>query len=349
MPRTKGIRLTPTEEQAIIRMYQQGQSTTKIQQKLSCGAGTIYNVLARNSIPKREKAAEYGKCKTRDYFATIDTEAKAYFLGLLIADGSASGNTRITITLQYADKDILEVFANKLGMTTDEVKQQKARGSSGPQARLRFSSLSMREDLAKYGFVPNKVHQTFLPTIPSHLNSHLVRGIFDGDGHVSKYIVYISGTERLCKEIQQELTKANVSTYLYQQSDTGVWYLKGEAKAGRIGMLRYLYRDATIFLHRKKAIADATHLNEAPLQCEQQGKLRELLENPEEGNQQPSLGGDPSEGSTTSSNGLSETMKDQERGAPTYYWFPREQLLMPQDIFEDILNWNQEKSGDDIV
>ena len=44
-------------------------------------------------------------------------------------------------------------------------------------------------------------------------------------------------------------------------------------------------------------------------------KLRELLGHPEEGNQQPSPGGDPSEGSTTSSHGLPETMKDHERGA----------------------------------
>jgi|15BtaG_2_1085339.scaffolds.fasta_scaffold00211_20 hypothetical protein len=45
-------------------------------------------------------------------------------------------------------------------------------------------------------------------------------------------------------------------------------------------------------------------------------KLRELLGHPEEGNQQPSPGREPSEGSTTSSNSVSDTMKDHERGAP---------------------------------
>jgi hypothetical protein len=45
-------------------------------------------------------------------------------------------------------------------------------------------------------------------------------------------------------------------------------------------------------------------------------KLRELLGPPEEGNQQPSKEGDLPEGSTTSSNGVTDTMKDHERGAP---------------------------------
>nr|BDD46168.1 hypothetical protein 6 [bacterium] len=64
-------------------------------------------------------------------------------------------------------------------------------------------------------------------------------------------------------------------------------------------------------------------------------KLRELLGHPEEGNQQPSPGSDPSEGSTTSSNGLSETMKDHERGA------------LPDDsqIVKDLIAMG----GDDIV
>jgi len=44
-------------------------------------------------------------------------------------------------------------------------------------------------------------------------------------------------------------------------------------------------------------------------------KLRELLGHPEEGNQQPSLESDLSEGSTTSSNSVSDTMKNHERGA----------------------------------
>ena len=43
-------------------------------------------------------------------------------------------------------------------------------------------------------------------------------------------------------------------------------------------------------------------------------KSRELLETPEEDNQQPSLEREPSEGSTTSSHNVKDVMKNHERG-----------------------------------
>jgi len=47
-------------------------------------------------------------------------------------------------------------------------------------------------------------------------------------------------------------------------------------------------------------------------------KLRELLGHPEEGNQQPSPGREPSEGSTTSENVVSDDMNHHERGASNF-------------------------------
>lgn len=316
MPRAKGKRLTAIEQQAIISAYLEGKSTTSIQKELGCGAGTIYSVLDKHNIPRRKRAAEYGKCKRRNFFASIDSEAKAYYLGLLIADGSVSGKTRITITLQEEDKHILESFAKVLGMAPKEVKYQKPHGKAGPQARLSFCSRSMREDLARYGVVPNKTHKTFLPDLDTYLMPHLIRGIFDGDGHVSKYIAYISGSLLMCQQLNTYLSSLDIPTYLYRQEDTGVWYAKGEGREGRTRFLQYIYTNACYFLKRKNRTALETHLLIAPLISDGESKFRELLENPEEGNQQPSLGSDPSEGSTTSSNGLFETMKDHERGTP---------------------------------
>lgn len=43
----------------------------------------------------------------------------------------------------------------------------------------------MAEALAKYGVVPRKSHITYLPlNIPKEMFSHLIRGIFDGDGSI---------------------------------------------------------------------------------------------------------------------------------------------------------------------
>ena len=52
-----------------------------------------------------------------------------------------------------------------------------------------------------------------------------------------------------------------------------------------------------------------------------QKQSRELSETPEEGNTEPSLGGDPQEGATTSEDVLSENMNHHERGTPEKVYF----------------------------
>lgn len=85
-------------------------------------------------------------------------------------------------------------------------------------------------------------------------------------------------------------------------------YSEQEKQLINLKVVKYLYKNASTFLVRK-AICYSPYIEAL---C---SKPRELLENPEEDNQQPSLGGDSSEGSTTSLNDLTEIMKDHERAA----------------------------------
>ena len=74
-------------------------------------------------------------------------------------------------------------------------------------------------------------------------------------------------------------------------------------------------------------------------------KLRELLEHPEEGNQQPSPESDLSEGSTTSSYVLSENMKDHERGALRFF----DEAYDLELSFTEVPAYIPKTLGDDIV
>lgn len=42
----------------------------------------------------------------------------------------------------------------------------------------------MASDLAKYGVIPRKTPHTYLPEVTEEYLSHLIRGIFDGDGSI---------------------------------------------------------------------------------------------------------------------------------------------------------------------
>ena len=77
-----------------------------------------------------------------------------------------------------------------------------------------------------------------------------------------------------------------------------------------------------------------------------------MLGSPEEGNQQPSPGSDPSEGSTTSSHDLSEIMKDHERAAPFSRGkngidSPVIKLMLGDDIVWAADNWEKTAEAKD--
>src|ERR1043165_8868894 len=63
----------------------------------------------------------------------------------------------------------------------------------------------MARDLARFGVVPRKSHDTFLPLLAEELMPHLLRGIFDGDGTACRradgqLLVGFCGSVRLVAE-----------------------------------------------------------------------------------------------------------------------------------------------------
>ena len=117
-----------------------------------------------------------------DYFETIDTEDKAYFLGLLFADGNVyTARNRIQITLANEDAYILKAFADCIGYTGKMYIDREK------YSKLILPSKKMCADLTRLGCTPNKSLTLQFPTeVPDELMHHFIRGYFDGDGHISK-------------------------------------------------------------------------------------------------------------------------------------------------------------------
>jgi len=134
--------------------------------------------------------------KNENYFKKIDTEAKAYFLGLLYADGSniipkqknkiSSGRT-IKLALQSIDKEILEIFSNEIeGNIPIKFEEKSLKNSNHKNiAYINICSNNISKDLIKLGCVPNKHKKLQFPPfkiVPQELMPHFIRGYFDGDG-----------------------------------------------------------------------------------------------------------------------------------------------------------------------
>ena len=128
--------------------------------------------------------------KDQNYFEKIDTEAKAYFLGLMYADGynglhETGGH--IALTLQEQDKEILEMFLKELksNSTLNFLNLSEKNSKQSNCYELRIHSKKICEDLTKLGCMRCKtalLQYPNLDVVPNSLINHFIRGYFDGDG-----------------------------------------------------------------------------------------------------------------------------------------------------------------------
>lgn len=194
-----------------------------------------------------------------DYFESINTEDKAYFLGLLFADGNVYSKTnRVQITLSNKDVYILKEFSERIGykgkLYLDKVIYSK----------LILPSKKMCADLTKLGCTPRKSLTLEFPTlVPDHLLHHFIRGCFDGDGHVSfrknNFNINFTSSKKFIEKFIKLLDSIGVehtgSKKRYKEHKESACQVYIRAKSAKT-FLNYIYRDATIFLKRKKVESD---------------------------------------------------------------------------------------------
>ena len=119
------------------------------------------------------------------YFHEIDTESKAYFLGLLFSDGWV---TNKTVGIRLIDSDSEVIHAMKKDMQSGHKIQIKdGKGLRKDQVGLEVCSVEMVRSLKKYGLHSNKSHtlEINFNNIPSEYHKDVLRGVFDGDGSFS--------------------------------------------------------------------------------------------------------------------------------------------------------------------
>lgn len=188
-------KVTLEQEPQIIEWYKNGDSLHTIADKLGIKWYPIYNVLRRNNIERRstfEFSRKYEVDET--YWEKIDSHEKAYFLGLMMADGAINDDPMsmgFRINLQEDDRELIDRF--KISLKSEQplsyVKSRvdKKHGwTSKPQVEIRVHSKKMAEDLIKLGCAARKSLTLEWPkNLPEEFINSSVLGYFDGDGCVS--------------------------------------------------------------------------------------------------------------------------------------------------------------------
>ncbi len=259
--------ITKEETIEIIKLYNDGLKIQEIADRFDRDPSTIISLLKRNGINYKRKFPKLYD-KNDNYFDSIDTEAKAYFLGLICADGGIHKN-QLKINLQTRDKHILEKFSIEIFGNMNHLVTRTPLSKDGynrqDQTMFRVCSKHMIETLKSYNIGERKSFTLGFPDcVPQHLIRHFIRGYFDGDGSISKYTNRNSDKPSFCfniictpnfgKSLNEIILKEigvklqYVFDHRYSQK---MVYCKTSGTHKPNAVYQWLYKDATIYLKRK--------------------------------------------------------------------------------------------------
>lgn len=244
-----GIYKLPVDD--IIKDYKNGIRIQDISIKYNVNPKTIYNYL--ESANEDRNYIYINKSLKRDYFSTIDSYDKAYFLGFMISDGCVLDNNSISMTLRIEDAHILRIFNKKISNENPLY----FNGNRPNLITMHFKSKQIKNDLSKYGVVPRKSLTTYMPILSDKLMPHLIRGLFDGNGWItsSSYssIGYCAGNERIVTEFKDWLVnKLSVYNVKIMHTNENVYQCSWGSRNDIIKIGNYMYLDKKdCFLRRK--------------------------------------------------------------------------------------------------
>jgi len=247
-------------EEKSIELYAQGISIKKISKMLQCPIKIVSTFLKEKGCYIK-KGIEYLpiSSKNESYFERIDSPEKAYFLGLMYADGNVyTIRNRIQITLQKEDISILKKFAKSMSYNGKfYIDKEK-------YIKVIVNSKKICEDIIKLGCFVRKSLILEFPNsdqVPNDYIWHFIRGYFDGDGSVNIINKYITCSFTSTESFLNKLSEI----FLENDIIPSVFYKRYKDKLNSAGSIsiskqqsvqnlyKLMYKDCgDIFMERKK-------------------------------------------------------------------------------------------------
>jgi hypothetical protein len=212
--------------------------------------------------------------KNADFFAT-DNEKSFYWAGFMAADGCIMVKkikgveylNGLRLSLSTKDRSHIELFRDHIeydgsiydGIAKNSHNNQKWNDTG--YSSMTINSIKLYKDLARFNVVPRKTHiYTFPKWLVGHpMVNHFMRGYFDGDGFIG---FDTKGNKRFCvrgtipfltdfKNVLIENCGVNDNTV---KNSSGIGRVRYNGNGVCSKLSKFFYKDATIFLDRKKNI-----------------------------------------------------------------------------------------------
>ena len=221
----------------------------------------IKKILLENNIVIRDGNFYKSKKVNEEFFESIDTEEKAYWLGYMYADAYITDKI---IEIKCIDKEQIENFKKSIQSEHKILEKITDQGFSNNTTfySIRIVSQKMCCDLKKLNATsPKKFRQ--VPQLPNELIRHFIRGYFDGDGSV--YFIFskkkntyetsvsFTGFYPILNYIRNIFienfnTKANI--FPYKNSEVYDYKIGGRNNINDI--YNYFYNNANFYMKTKK-------------------------------------------------------------------------------------------------
>lgn len=185
--------------------------------------------------------------------AKLDTEFKAYFLGLIMSDGYIMNDDKLGkyyVGLDMCDEDVIEFVSRMTNCPYKKYHRDDEITKNGtpkqPRYRVLFHGKKYVDELANYGVFPNKsktikgynFKRSEFKFIP-----YVIRGLIDGDGWVrkdGKEFYICTGSEQFAywlKDILEDHLYMTDLNIIYAANGT---YTVRSSKAENIDILKTL-------------------------------------------------------------------------------------------------------------
>jgi hypothetical protein len=253
----------PKNFESAITLYASGIPMKEVCRRMKVNYSTLQSHLQKRGLSRSNKQNSRKYEVNHNFFDVIDTEAKAYWLGFIYADGfiTRSGNAKyLGISLATKDREHLEAFSKSIE-STYPIKEYTGNTSYGEVTynRVLICSEKLFDSLVKQGSGQQKTLKLTFPStdiVPEHLRHHFCRGYFDGDGSWAKsgdgwYSFKLCGTAEFLTGYCAAIGFPGRKMFQRHKNSKNNWYVSvgGKRQVGCISNLLYL--DATVFLPRK--------------------------------------------------------------------------------------------------
>lgn len=253
-------KLTPEQLTTLYQEYEAGAPRKQLLERYGITTRTFYKYKTERGIPNR-----YFGYNDINFFKTIDTEEKAYWLGFIAADGCICPKAHaVRIALAWRDHRHLFRLRKAIGIDTRIAPMISSNGRGQWLAvYIHVVSKDMIDHLKRYGIKQHKTYNLEWPNITEALARHFIRGYLDGDGcwtitwgshNLSLEIVgrlpFLQAVQkRFIDKCQVKTTKIGVKA-----NCAALYTLRYAGNIQCLRLANWLYAGSTIYLPRKRSI-----------------------------------------------------------------------------------------------